>query len=1091
MKNLKKIFALITVICMLASTMTVVFADETTSSLLEGFKKAGFKMAGDFYYEIATEPTGEANGTAKIVSLTENNYNNLTTLNIPATVTIDEKDYDVVEIADSAFFKDDAIYDSNGDGEIISADIKENGEVVKPRDAWKGEIFGSDYASKITAINFAKNNKVTRIGNSALVSTKLVNAVFADNITKFGYNNFYNYSTIEYVHLPANLTNSGVGGALFTNCHNLKTIELPTNAGFTKIPSKFLRNCTLENLVVPDNVTSVATDAFVVSGYTTTTVENVYGTSSNAVVQSIANDIKAEDGTATKQYATNFDTYDFGDGTCAVTGIKDTTSLKGAVYMPEELNGKKVTAMMYDEGRFPLDSNVTDGQGRQKVTNANAPHLFLGESNITEFYMADTVEHIMYRQASNGIEYKDVSGITNGLYVETNDDGSVKCKEPIKDETWSHYYSIFYNCSKLEKLHLSDNLTGRVRGLLPTTTLVKEIEIPDGVTIIDRCFRKQTNLKSIRTTENSKLQKIIGGGNGSFDGCAGIEEFVILGSELEQFNPFYLIATTREDVITKNPNLTIFTANEEYAASTAILGMFANSYNFKISTDVDTQIMVDKVETSESGVTANLRSRAYGFNKSAEGEDVRVICAVYNSNDTLAKIDMVETGYDFTNSLIQTVTFDGVTVADDQNVKVFVWNNTGNAAPATDVYDLKGDKRSIKYYAVGHSYLRHSPFYGWQAEGIWGMAATSWEKDYFRQFQKDMMDNFDCNVIALDENHSAYERLCNGSATEETYTSSSDYIQMKNVIQYTRPNVITFCLGGNIPVTDSELKSQFYDILFKMVRDTIDEVNAADSNANYDPVVIFVPAFTKDIIGVPEAKKYGFTVADVTFIHDLGGVAQESNPYYAFADYPDYDRSMNRDVEFRTHPGDLGHKAIADTIFRAAKDEILKKIPANNDVTTEYDEDYGYLPGFSYTGGEYVEPYIDTYPEDMSAKVKFNGFNVTRIEENGSGYVALLSADGGAGSTGASVSAEDISIDGSAYTKFTVKINVEGAISGKNLVFTYTTASGTKTMTMAIVKGVKTYEFDISDVTETITAVEVTPDMDKCALYIYSMGFKN
>ena len=46
-------------------------------------------------------------------------------------------------------------------------------------------------------------------------------------------------------------------------------------------------------------------------------------------------------------------------------------------------------------------------------------------------------------------------------------------------------------------------------------------------------------------------------------------------------------------------------------------------------------------------------------------------------------------------------------------------------------------------------------------------------------------------------------------------------------------------------------------------------------------------------------------------------------------------------------------------------------------------------------------------------------------------------------------------------------------------------------MTTAIVKGVKTYEFDISDVTETITAVEVTPDMDKCALYIYSMGFKN
>ena len=567
MKKFKKIFALITVICMLVSTMTVVFADETTSSLLEGFKNAGFKKAGDFYYQTIDEPTEEANGTAKIVSLTEENYDTIDTLIIPTTVTIDEKVYDIVEIANSAFFKDDAIYDSNGDGEIISADIKENEAVVKARDAWKGEIFGSGYASKITAINFAEDNKVTRIGDSALVSTKLVNAVFADNITYFGYNNFYNYSTIEYVHLPANLTNSGVGGSLFTNCHNLKTIELPTNAGFTKIPQNAFRSCTIDYLVIPDNITAVDKNAFIptnTSSFKTTTVENIYG---NASQNSVANQIAAMEGVnVQKVYATNFDYYvlDEENKKCAVTGVKSGTSLSGVVYMADKIDGYTVTALMYDEGRWPLDPTTKDSEGRQNIKDTNAPHLFKDQSNITEFYMPDTIERIMGRQASNK---------KNG-YAEANADGTVKCNEPINDETWGHYYSIFYNCSKLEKLHLSDNLTGRVRGLLPTTTLVKEIEIPDGVTIIDRCFRKQTNLKSIRTTENSKLQKIIGGGNGSFDGCAGIEEFVILGSELEQFNPFYLIATTREDVIAENPNLTIFTANEEYAASTGILGMF-------------------------------------------------------------------------------------------------------------------------------------------------------------------------------------------------------------------------------------------------------------------------------------------------------------------------------------------------------------------------------------------------------------------------------------------------------------------------------------------------------------------------------------
>lgn len=103
------------------------------------------------------------------------------------------------------------------------------------------------------------------------------------------------------------------------------------------------RGAHVKKLYIPDNVTSVDSTAFDTFPGTQISawVNEVYGTSSNAVVQSIANDIKAEDGTATKQYATNFDTYVFVDGTCAVTGIKDTTSLKGAVYMPEEINGKK------------------------------------------------------------------------------------------------------------------------------------------------------------------------------------------------------------------------------------------------------------------------------------------------------------------------------------------------------------------------------------------------------------------------------------------------------------------------------------------------------------------------------------------------------------------------------------------------------------------------------------------------------------------------------------------------------------------------------------------------------------------------------
>lgn len=35
---------------------------------------------------------------------------------------------------------------------------------------------------------------------------------------------------------------------------------------------------------------------------------------------------------------------------------------------------------------------------------------------------------------------------------------------------------------------------------------------------------------------------------------------------------------------------------------------------------------------------------------------------------------------------------------------------------------------SFRYYAIGHSYLEHGPFVGWQTEGFWGMAASAPER---------------------------------------------------------------------------------------------------------------------------------------------------------------------------------------------------------------------------------------------------------------------------------------------------------------------------------------------------------------------------
>ena len=47
------------------------------------------------------------------------------------------------------------------------------------------------------------------------------------------------------------------------------------------------------------------------------------------------------------------------------------------------------------------------------------------------------------------------------------------------------------------------------------------------------------------------------------------------------------------------------------------------------------------------------------------------------------------------------------------------------------------------------------------------MAASEESRDYFHRFQTRLKDVFDCNIEAIAENQSSYERLCVESVTKE------------------------------------------------------------------------------------------------------------------------------------------------------------------------------------------------------------------------------------------------------------------------------------------------------------------------------------
>ena len=367
----------------------------------------------------------------------------------------------------------------------------------------------------------------------------------------------------------------------------------------------------------------------------------------------------------------------------------------------------------------------------------------------------------------------------------------------------------------------------------------------------------------------------------------------------------------------------------------------------------------------------------------------------------------------------------------------------------------------FKYYAIGHSYLKHPPFKGWQTDGYWGMAASKPENDYFHKFQDFLKDNFECKISALAENHASYERLCVEGVTVEDYKNSEYYKHMKEVLATFKPNIITvFVGGGNTVANDEKSLTMFYDVLYDM----IDRYKQPET-------VVICPCLNEYIskICMPVIRKYNFIAADASFIHSD---TSRENPYYAFKDYPEYDEDVaGGAVEFRTHPNDLGHLKIAECIYNSSKNEIMKNIPeCDENEICDFDE--------SFVCEENGEMEIFTEPK-MS--VNFNGFNVSSNND----CVVLSSAPG----TGASISADKLEI-GCEYNKFYVRLSVDGDIIGKELEFSFASEGDSKCMYCPINDNeMHTYEFDISGVEKQISSFRVSPNMEDCLMRVNKLGF--
>ena len=185
------------------------------------------------------------NGIATLIRNENGNYSG--EIEIPATVTFNNKEYSVIRIDDEAF-----LYYSNITSVIISDGIKEIGE----------RAFADCY--QIASLTLP--NTLTDIGEKAFFNCYNIPSItLPKGLERIGYEAFYNCHSIKSIEIPATVTEIGVNP--FVNCGQLTTITVAEgNTTFTAQNGSLMKGSTLitgnRDLTIPTGVTKIGQKAF-------------------------------------------------------------------------------------------------------------------------------------------------------------------------------------------------------------------------------------------------------------------------------------------------------------------------------------------------------------------------------------------------------------------------------------------------------------------------------------------------------------------------------------------------------------------------------------------------------------------------------------------------------------------------------------------------------------------------------------------------------------------------------------------------------------------------------------------------------------
>ncbi len=329
------------------------------------------------------------------------------------------------------------------------------------------------------------------------ISQLLTSVIIEEGIERIEDGAFASQTSLTEIIIPTSMKT--IGNAVFSNCTNLTEIIIP--ASVEAIGSVAFVNCTnLTNIMIQNEKDVIAEAPWGASEDSITYINDV-STIEEEIIEEDENieDENTEDEniyTTAYGYSLYYD-IDFDSDEITITGFASTDAFKGAIDIPEEIDGKEVVAI--GEEAFSDCASITSVVISESITSIE-DSAFRGCSGLRAITIPNTVTSLGDSVFVDCTSLTSVS-ISNGI-TRLGDSVFAGCTSlttiTIPNNVTSLGDFVFSGCGKLTIVTMPDIVTDLGHSTFLNCTSLKVIKIPEGVTSIGESdFYNCTSLESI------------------------------------------------------------------------------------------------------------------------------------------------------------------------------------------------------------------------------------------------------------------------------------------------------------------------------------------------------------------------------------------------------------------------------------------------------------------------------------------------------------------------------------------------------------------------------------------------------------------